>query len=52
MALGGVLNMDLSVDQREPYAERDLKELDIEPALLKKADLLHQKLIKRKMDLN
>lgn len=48
--LGSALNLDLSVDQREPYMERDLKDLDLDKNLLQRAEALHQDLVKRKME--
>ena len=48
--LGSALNLDLSVDQREPYMERDLNDLGLDKDLLQRAETLHQDLIKRKME--
>jgi len=48
--LGTALNLDLSVDQRDPYAERDLEDLDLDNDLLNRAETLHQDLKKRKME--
>lgn len=48
-ALGAALNLDLSVGEREALAEGDPKDLDLDPDLLKRAKVLHQDLIKRKM---
>ncbi len=49
--LGAALNLDLSMGEREPFAERDPKDLDIDPDLLERAKALHQDLKKRKMEI-
>jgi len=49
--LGGILNLNLSVGQRDPYAERDLKDLDADTELLKRAEALYKNLRNFKVEI-
>ncbi|MEN8230947.1 MAG: sulfotransferase domain-containing protein, partial [Bacteroidota bacterium] len=49
--LGKIVNLDLSVEQRDPYKERELSGLDIDPDLLKRSQSLFKKLKKLKVEI-
>lgn len=49
LTLGIKLNMDLNLEQRNPYEERELPEFDIEVCLKQEADRLFNELIERKI---
>jgi sulfotransferase family protein len=42
--IGKRIDMELTLDQRDPYKERELKELQIDPELIDKSNSIHDKL--------
>jgi len=49
--LGGILKLQLSQDQKEPYTERELSDLDPDEELLARAQSLHENLRKHKVEI-
>jgi len=49
--IGGTLNMDLSVEQRDPYAERKLPDLEIDSGLMDKAGNIYSGLVEHKVEI-
>lgn len=48
--LGIKLNLDLAVEPRKPYSERELPKLDIDASLIEKADNLYEELRMHKVE--
>lgn len=49
--LGELLSLELSVDKREPYKERDLSDLDIDVVLFERSQSLYKELRKYKVEI-